>query len=345
MLRAGGVKMSSTRVSFRLAACLLNISEARKKDVVEKIAKAAIYNDNGKNSKQRQKHPQATVLNIFSDYDYNRSVITIAAPIDMLGDYVVSACVEAFKSIDLTVHEGIHPCLGAVDLVPIYPLLDVGLEECGTVARSIAERLTLHIPGCSVFLFGHADQPEKRSLVQRRKQLGWFIGRDFKSMENKPDIGATLSQRYGLTGIGASPYVMNCNVTIDTQDLATGRNIASAIRGNSASGLKGIQSMAFPHDGKIEIACNVESFEEADTVVTSPDDSGYISYCVLGKTHYYVSPQSVEARIHKLAADQQIKTVGTALVGFTPEECKQHATYALMKSTGEFWKMRGGIFM
>uniref|UniRef100_A0A7M4ES15 Formiminotransferase cyclodeaminase N-terminal like n=1 Tax=Crocodylus porosus TaxID=8502 RepID=A0A7M4ES15_CROPO len=135
--------MSSTRVSFRLAACLLNISEARKKDVVEKVAKAAIYNDNG------QKHPQATVLNIFSDYDYNRSVITIAAPIDMLG---------------------------------------------------IAERLTLHIPGCSVFLFGHADQPEKRSLVQRRKQLGWFIGRDFKSMENKPDIGATLSQRYGLTG-------------------------------------------------------------------------------------------------------------------------------------------------
>uniref|UniRef100_A0A8C3TJX3 Formiminotransferase cyclodeaminase N-terminal like n=1 Tax=Chelydra serpentina TaxID=8475 RepID=A0A8C3TJX3_CHESE len=134
--------MSSTKVGFCLAACLLNISEARKKDIVEKIAKAALYDE--------KKHSQATVLNIFSDYDYNRSVITIAAPINML---------------------------------------------------DIAEILTLRVPGCSMFLFGQADQPEKRSLVQRRKQLGWFKGRDFKSMEVKPDIGAVPSQRYGLTGI------------------------------------------------------------------------------------------------------------------------------------------------
>ncbi|XP_023959828.1 formiminotransferase N-terminal subdomain-containing protein isoform X5 [Chrysemys picta bellii] len=126
------VKMSSTKVGFRLAACLLNISEARKKDIVEKIAKAALHDDNG------QKHSQATVLNIFSDYDYNRSVITIAAPIDMLGNYVIAACTEAFRSIDMAIQEGIHPCLGAVDLVPIYPLLDVGMEECGKVAQKLA---------------------------------------------------------------------------------------------------------------------------------------------------------------------------------------------------------------
>uniref|UniRef100_A0A8C5EWZ1 Formiminotransferase cyclodeaminase N-terminal like n=1 Tax=Gopherus evgoodei TaxID=1825980 RepID=A0A8C5EWZ1_9SAUR len=113
--------MSSTKVGFHLAACLLNISEARKKDIVEKIAKAALYDDNG------HKHSQATVLNIFSDYNYNRSVITIAAPVDMLGN--IAACTEAFWSIDMAIQEGIHPCLGAVDLVPIYPLLDVGVEE------------------------------------------------------------------------------------------------------------------------------------------------------------------------------------------------------------------------
>uniref|UniRef100_A0A8C0G4U1 Formiminotransferase cyclodeaminase N-terminal like n=1 Tax=Chelonoidis abingdonii TaxID=106734 RepID=A0A8C0G4U1_CHEAB len=116
--------MSSTKVGFHLTACLLNISEARKKDIVEKIAKAALYDDNGK----KQKHSQATVFNIFSDYDYNRSVITIAVPIDMLG-------------------------------------------------KRISEILTLHVPGCSMFLFG-----------KRRKQLV------------KPDIGAVPSQRYGLTG-------------------------------------------------------------------------------------------------------------------------------------------------
>ncbi|XP_034642126.1 formiminotransferase N-terminal subdomain-containing protein isoform X1 [Trachemys scripta elegans] len=336
---AARVKMSSTKVGFRLAACLLNVSEARKKDIVEKIAKAALSDDNG------QKHSQATVLNIFSDYDYNRSVITIAAPIDMLGNYVIAACTEAFRSIDMAIQEGIHPCLGAVDLVPIYPLLDVGVEECGKVAQSIAEILTLRVPGCSMFLFGQADQPEKRSLVQRRKQLGWFKGRDFKSMEVKPDTGAVPSQRYGLTGVGASPYVMNCNVTIDTQDMATGKDIARAIRGSNTRGLKGVQTMAFPHNGKIEIACNVESFEDQDNIMTAQEDFGYISYCVLGKTFSYVSPQSIEAQIKKLASNYGINTARTALVGFTPEECKHCATYALKKGIGEFWRMRGGMFM
>uniref|UniRef100_A0A8D0G7B8 Formiminotransferase cyclodeaminase N-terminal like n=1 Tax=Sphenodon punctatus TaxID=8508 RepID=A0A8D0G7B8_SPHPU len=279
----------------------------------------------------RQKHSQATVLNIFSDYDYNRSVITLAAPIDMLGNLVVAACIEAFKSIDMTVQDGIHPCLGAVDLVPVYPLLDVGVEECGTVARNIAERLALRVPGCSIFLFGQADLPEKRSLVLRRKQLGWFNRKTFKSMEVKADVGTSPNPRYGLTGVGASPYVMNCNVTLDTQDLTAGKEVASAIRGRSVNGLKGIQAMAFPHDGKIEIACNVESLEDQDNAATAHEQAGYVSYCILGKTFFCVSPQLIEAQIKNLAKGHGISTVGTALVGFTPEECKRCAVYALAK--------------
>ncbi|XP_053774888.1 formiminotransferase N-terminal subdomain-containing protein isoform X4 [Desmodus rotundus] len=184
--------MSSSRLGLRLAACLLNISEARRKHIVENIAKAALLGKNGR------KHPEVSVLNIFSDQDYNRSVITIAASVDELGNSVLAACLEAFQSIDMEVQEGIHPCLGAVDLIPIYPLVGVGVEECGAVARSLAESLVLHVPGSSVFLFGEADLPEKRTLVQRRKQLGWFTRRDFSALE--PDLGATPARRCGLTG-------------------------------------------------------------------------------------------------------------------------------------------------
>ncbi|XP_077010709.1 formiminotransferase N-terminal subdomain-containing protein isoform X2 [Tamandua tetradactyla] len=183
--------MSSSRLGLSLAACLLNVSEARRKYVVENIAKAALLQENG------QKYPKVSVLNIFSDQDYNRSVITIAASVDTLGHSVLAACLEAFQSIDMAVQEGIHPCLGAVDLIPIYPLSGVGVEECGAVARSIAENLVQHIPGCSVFLFGEADLPEKRSLVQRRKQLGWFTRRDFNTLN--PDLGAVPARRCGLT--------------------------------------------------------------------------------------------------------------------------------------------------
>ncbi|XP_054964898.1 formiminotransferase N-terminal subdomain-containing protein isoform X3 [Pan paniscus] len=183
--------MSSSRVGLRLAACLLNVSEAGRKYIVENIAKAALLDKNGK------KHPQVSVLNIFSDQDYNRSVITIATSVDKLGSSVLAACLEAFQAIDMEVQEGIHPCLGAVVLIPIYPLSGVTVEECGVVARSLAEDLVLHVPGCSVFLFGEADLPEKRSLVQRRKQLGWFTRRDFSALQ--PDLGAAPSQRCGLT--------------------------------------------------------------------------------------------------------------------------------------------------
>uniref|UniRef100_A0A2K5QW49 Formiminotransferase N-terminal subdomain domain-containing protein n=1 Tax=Cebus imitator TaxID=2715852 RepID=A0A2K5QW49_CEBIM len=71
--------MSSSRVGLHLPACLLNISEARRKYIVENTAKVALLDKNGK------KHP-VSVLNIFSDQDYNRSVITIAASVDQLVD-------------------------------------------------------------------------------------------------------------------------------------------------------------------------------------------------------------------------------------------------------------------
>ncbi|XP_066136112.1 formiminotransferase N-terminal subdomain-containing protein isoform X2 [Saccopteryx bilineata] len=277
--------MSSSRLGLRLAACLLNISEARRKHIVENIARAALLGKNGK------KHPKVSVLNIFSDQDYNRSVITIAASVDELG---------------------------------------------------LAEKLVLRVPGSSVFLFGEADRPARRPLVQRRKQLGWFTRRDLGALE--PDLGAAPDRRCGLTGIGASPYVMNCNVTIDSQDLALGKEIAGAIRGSNANGLKGVQAMAFPHEGKIEIACNVESFEDQEAATTS-EDPRYMAYSVLGDQFSYVSPHHIEAQVKKLAGDRGIGTVGRALIGFTPQECKNCAEYAIRESIGEFWKIRGGVFM
>ncbi|KAM4869193.1 formiminotransferase N-terminal subdomain-containing protein isoform X3 [Urocitellus parryii] len=265
--------MSSSRLGSHLAVCLLNISEARRKYIVENIAKAAL-------EKNGRKHPEVSVLNIFSDQDYNRSVITIAASVDKLGSCVLAACLEAFQAIDMEVQEGVHPCLGAVDLIPIYPLSGVGVDECGAIARRI----------------------------------------------------------------GASPYVMNCNVTIDSQDLSVGREIAHAIRGSSAHGLKGVQAMAFPHEGKIEIACNVESFENQETTDTS-EGSQYVTYSVLGDRFSYVSPHYIEAQVKKLASNQGIGTIGRALVGFTPLECKNCAEYAIKENIGEFWKIREGVFM
>ena len=244
----------------QLAACLLNISEGRQHHIIEKVAKAAGIGN--KSPYVGEFKCQSTVLNIFSDNDYNRSVLTIVATLDQIQNSVINACKEAYNHINLKLHEGEHPRLGSVDLIPIYPLIpSVSLSRCGEIAQKIGNRLVDEVPGTSIFWFGYADRPNLRGLVECRKEVSWYKGKQGLKWDNlKYDHGQPPTSRYGLTGIGASPYVMNCNVTMETKNLAIGHEIAQAIRGTSSGGLKGVQTMAFRHEGAIEIACNVEAF-------------------------------------------------------------------------------------
>ena len=262
------IEMSGSLPSLRLVACLLNISEARNRSIVESVANAALNLPS--KSKSSLLNCSSTVLNIFCDYDYNRSVITIAAPVENIEESVFRACEAAYREIDLDKHAGGHPRLGAVDLVPIHTITtNMSLAECGDIALNLGRRLVSSIKGTSVFLFGHADQPLLRGLVERRKAVNWYNGKhgmDFSGVGW--DLGTPPSPRYGCTGVGAIPYVTNCNVTIDCQDLALGREIAKVIRASTPGGLAGVQSMAFEHEGRVEIACNVEASKVCPTGIS-----------------------------------------------------------------------------
>lgn len=278
-------------------------------------------------------------MNIFNDHDYNRSVITIVSAIDSIREAVLSACEKACSLIDMRSHSGVHPCLGAVDLIPIYPLgEEVHPDDCAKEARAVAEGLTEHVPGTSVFLFGWADTPLQRGLAQRRKEMSWFKkSPDLNQI--KPDLGPAPERKYGLTGVGASPYVMNCNVTIDTQNIKLGRRIASAIRESTEGGLPGVQVLALPHDGTVEIACNVESFKGA------PPSEEWPVFHISGQTYCHVPASAITGRVWELASAQGVSTMGTALVGFTPTECRGLAELALSQGIAEFWKEQQRIRM
>ncbi|XP_068235890.1 uncharacterized protein [Palaemon carinicauda] len=193
----------------------------------------------------------------------------------------------------------------------------------------LAGRLTTTVPGTSVFLFGAGD-PENRGLVQRRKEVGWF---------RKPvrydglvhDLGAPPSSRYGLTGIGAIPYMMNVNVTLDTDDVALGRRVAAAIRATSSNGLPGVQAMAFPHDGKVEVACNVDLLLAESVPGVSNMKSS------LGGKYFYTPAEVIRRRILQEAGG--VRDAGTILVGFTPEEALSRTLDALTNAHDEAWKM------
>uniref|UniRef100_A0A1A7YXC1 Formiminotransferase N-terminal subdomain domain-containing protein n=1 Tax=Iconisemion striatum TaxID=60296 RepID=A0A1A7YXC1_9TELE len=329
--------MASSPVARRLVACLFNISEARRGHLVETVARAALYDSEG------VKREETTVLNIFNDFDYNRSVITIVATIDSIREAVLSACQKACELIDMHTHTGVHPCMGAVDLIPIYPLgEEVGVEDCAQEARAVAQGLTERVRGTSVFLFGWADSPSRRGLAQRRKELGWFK-KTPDLLAIRPDFGPQPLKRYGLTGVGASPYVMNCNVTIDTQDIRIGHSIAAAIRESTPGGIPGLQVLALPHEGAVEIACNVES-------VTAPPpgqltDQPWPSFSIDGQLYCHASASLISTRVAELAVRWGVGLKGTALVGFTPHECRALAALALSRGVGEFWKEQHRIRM
>ncbi|XP_068079576.2 formiminotransferase N-terminal subdomain-containing protein isoform X6 [Danio rerio] len=269
--------MSCSALGRRLVACLLNISEARRKDLVETVARSAITDIKG------EKREGVTVLNIFNDSDYNRSVITVVANIELI-----------------------------------------------TLALTLAER----VAGTSAFLFGWADSPQHRGLAQRRKEIGWF-GKVLNVSNIKPDIGSQPTRRYGITGVGASPYVMNCNVTIDTQDLALGRSVASAIRESSPGGIPGVQVMALPHEGAVEIACNVESVHGSSS---SHGEEQWPNVSIGGQTFCHAPASLITARVAELIKHHGVAIKGTALVGFTPRECRRLAEGAISNGIGEFWK-------
>ncbi|KAF3842652.1 hypothetical protein F7725_001501 [Dissostichus mawsoni] len=323
-----GCSMAACSLGSRLVACLLNVSEARSKDLVEDCVR----------------REGTTVLNIFNDHDYNRSVITIVASIDSIREAVLAACEKACGLIDMRDHSGGHPCMGAVDLIPIYPLgEEVGVEHCAEEARAVAQGLTERVQGTSAFLFGWADSPLQRGLAQRRKEMGWFKKKpDMQTVG--PDIGPQPQGRFGLTGVGASPYVINCNVTIDTQDLALGRSIATAIRESTPGGLPGVQVLALPHEGAVEIACNVESVKgRYPSNMTAGEP--WPSFSIQGQPYCHAPASLITARVAELAGRQGIGTKNTALVGFTPHECRGLAELALSQGIAEFWKEQHRIRM
>ncbi|XP_048834823.1 formiminotransferase N-terminal subdomain-containing protein isoform X2 [Brienomyrus brachyistius] len=325
--------MSLSAVTRRMVTCLLNISEARNRDIVDKVARAAVFHKHG------GWREGSTVLNIFNDHGYNRSVITIVASIDDIGEAVLSACEQALDMIDMRGHVGAHPCMGAVDLVPLYPLgEDVGLEECGREARELAGRLTRRVPGTAAFYFGMADDPSHRGLAQRRKEVGWFRNNHDLSRV-RPDVGGTPESRYGLTGVGASPYVMNCNVTLGTQDLNVGHRVAASLRESSPGGIPGVQVLALPHEGAVEIACNVES------VPGAPPADHWPTFSIRGQQFWHAPASLISTHVKQLAGRYGVVTKGTVLVGFTPQECKGLAVQAITQGIGEYWKHQRAIFM
>lgn len=175
--------------------------------------------------------PGCTVLDIQTDGDHNRCVFTIIGSPEGVEEAAFRLCKQATETIDMTKHHGQHPRMGATDVIPFVPTMDVTIEECVALARRVAERIWNEL-GVPSFLYEEAaTRPERRNLAQCRK--GEFEGMPEKLLQPDwaPDFGnRAIHPTAGISAIGARFPLVAYNVNLDTSDLTVAEKIARAIR-------------------------------------------------------------------------------------------------------------------
>ncbi len=236
---------------MRLIECVPNFSEGRDASVVNRI-RAAIADSRS-----------TRVLDWSSDASHNRSVITFIAPPDAVADAAFNAIAAAGELIDMRVHRGVHPRIGAADVVPFVPLGGVTMEECVETAVALGERVgrELEIP---VYLYGAAaTRPERRVLANvRRGQLEGLSELIAVDPDRAPDFGPRrMHPTAGAVSIGARKILVAFNVHIgDSSALPVARQVARAVR-ESSGGLPGVRALALEVDGQAQVSMNLVDLE------------------------------------------------------------------------------------
>lgn len=276
-----------------------NISEGRRAEVVE-AAVAAL-----------RRAPGARVLDVQSDRDHNRSVLSLAGDAAALEQAILGLYAHALETIDLRRHQGEHPRLGAVDVVPFVPIEGATMQDCVSLARAvgraIAERFEL-----PVFLYEEAaSAPHRRNLEEIRRGQFEGLAEKLKDPLWAPDFGpATPHPSAGATVIGARAPLIAYNINLGTADVEVAKRIAKAIR-HSSGGYRHVKAMGLLlHERNVaQVSVNMTDFK---------------------KTPLHRVFETVLAE----AARHGVSVIGSEIVGLVPAE-------ALVDAADHFLRLEG----
>jgi glutamate formiminotransferase len=197
------------------------------------------------------------------DADHNRSVVTIAGSPAAVVEAAIRAAGRAAELIDLTSQQGVHPRIGAADVIPFVPVRGISLEQCALLARQAGMEIWKRHRVPVYFYEAAASRPD-RALLENVRQ-GQFEGlRDAvrKDVFRRPDIGGPdLHPTAGASAIGARRFLIAYNIYLDTTNVTTARAIAKDIRA-SGGGLSGVKAMGVLAHGMAQISMNITDFRQ-----------------------------------------------------------------------------------
>jgi glutamate formiminotransferase len=227
-----------------------NFSEGRRQAVIEQIV-TAMSGVTG-----------VRVLDVQSDQDHNRSVVTILGAPQPVVEAAFQGIAKAAELIDMNHHRGGHPRMGATDVVPFVPVQGVTMEECAALAHQLGERVgtELNIP---VYLYeAAATRPERQNLADvRRGEYEGLKEEIATNPDRAPDFGPAIMGAAGATAIGARPPLIAFNVYLSTSDVAPAKAIAKAIR-HSSGGLRFVKALGLLVEGQAQVSMNLTDYRQ-----------------------------------------------------------------------------------
>jgi len=274
----------------QIVECVPNFSEGRDAAAIDAIAQAV------------GAVPGVKVLDLTSDPDHHRSVLTFVGDPAACREGVLALFAAAIPRIDLTGHRGQHPRLGAVDVVPFIPIRGIDTAACVALARetaaAVAERFSVPI-----YLYEDAaSSEERRNLSNIRKGEFEGLAEKMKLPEWKPDFGPAAPHPTARASvIGARMPLIAYNINLGTPDLAIADRIARAIR-HIGGGFRYVKAMGveLKDRGIVQVSINMTNYK---------------------KTPLHRVFECVKSE----AARHGVNVVGSEIVGLTPAEALYEA--------------------
>ncbi|NLJ79986.1 MAG: glutamate formimidoyltransferase [Firmicutes bacterium] len=269
----------------QIVQCVPNISEGRCLDTVEKIVD------------QVRRTEGIQLLDYSSDHDHNRSVITYVGDLKAVQEASFRLTETAVNLIDMEKHQGAHPRIGAVDVIPFIPIEAVTMEQCIKAAEALGLRINKEL-GVPVYLYGEgAKLPARKNLSNIRRGQYEGLKEAIKEKDRHPDFGQPkMHKTAGAVVVGARQPLIAFNVNLGTADKKIADRIARAVRG-SGGGFKYVKGMGvvLEERNQVQVSMNLENY--ARTPI-----------------------HRVLETIRREAARYGVPVVGSELVGLVPQK-------------------------
>lgn len=270
----------------KLVECVPNFSEGRKTETVARLVQAIAS------------VPTTCVLDTHIDPDHNRSVITFVASPERVVDAAFRAVALAAQLIDMRQHRGVHPRLGATDVLPFVPIAGVTMEDCVALAHEAGKRLATEL-AIPVFFYERAALKADRVNLEDVRRGALELLREQIAIEpgRVPDVGPLqVHETAGAIAVGARPFLIAFNVNLNTRDVHVARAIARAVRARNG-GLPFVKALGFElaSRGLVQVSMNLVNYE------------------VTGMAQAY---NAVRDEAHRLG----VAVASTEIVGLVPEK-------------------------